>query len=139
MSDKKITVEASIDATIDKAWKLWTSPEHIIKWNSPSDDWHTPKAENDLKKGGRFVYRMEAKDGSFGFDFGGTYDEVQDKKKLTYTLDDDRKVEVFFAEAEDKTTVTETFDPENQNPVEMQEQGWKAILDNFKKYVEAMD
>lgn len=132
----EIKIETTINADIDKVWNYWTAPEHIIKWNSPSDDWHTPKAENEVKEGGKFTFRMEAKDGSFGFDFGGTYDEVVEKEKLTYTLDDNRKVSVAFAEANEKTTIIETFEAENENPVEMQQQGWQAILDNFKKYTE---
>ncbi len=138
MSNKKsIQVSASINAPLERVWKCWTSPTHIVNWNSPSDDWHTPKAENDVQEGGRFVYRMEAKDGSVGFDFGGTYAEVSEKKKLVYTLDDNRKVTITFEEDEGKVLVTEIFEPEDQNSEEMQQQGWQAILNNFKKYVES--
>src|SRR5947207_8159342 len=91
-----ITIESTIKAPVEKVWKLWTSPEHITKWNNASDDWHTPRAENDLRVGGKFLSRMEAKDGSFGFDFGGEYDEVKTNKRITYTMGDGRKVEVTF-------------------------------------------
>lgn len=131
-----ITVEATVNAPVEKVWNFWTSPEHIIKWNSPSEDWHTPKAENDLRVGGSFTSRMEAKDGSFGFDFGGVYDEVKTHELVTYTLGDGRKVEIQFTANGDSTTITESFDTESENPVEMQRAGWQAILDNFKKYTE---
>ena len=132
-----ITVSAVVNAPIDKVWDLWTQPHHILQWNNASGDWHTRKAANDLRTGGTFTARMEAKDGSFGFDFGGTYDEVVANQKIAYTLGDGRKVEILFAEEGDTTKVTETFDAEGQNPVEMQRAGWQAILDNFKKYAEA--
>ena len=131
-----ITVETTIDAPVAKVWKLWSEPDHITKWNSASEDWHTPFAENDLRTGGTFRSRMEAKDGSFGFDFGGVYDEVRENEHIAYTIGDGRKVTVdFFAEG-DKTRVVERFDPESENPREMQQGGWQAILDNFKKYAE---
>jgi len=135
--NKTITIKTIIEATIEQVWIYWTTPEHIKKWNNASDDWHTPKVDNDLKKGGRFVYRMEAKDGSFGFDFGGTYTKIVPEKHLAYRLDDERKAIIDFEEKDDKVTITETFDTEDQNPIDMQKQGWQAILDNFKKYVEA--
>lgn len=131
-----ITVEATVNAPVEKVWNFWTSPEHIIKWNSPSEDWHTPKAENDLRVVGSFTSRMEAKDGSFGFDFGGVYDEVKTNDLITYTIGDGRKVEIQFTANGDSTTVTESFDTESENPVEMQRAGWQAILENFKKYTE---
>ncbi|MEH6405792.1 MAG: SRPBCC family protein [Leeuwenhoekiella sp.] len=133
-----ITVESSINAPVEKVWEAWTKPEHIIKWNAASDDWHTTKAENDLKPGGRFVYRMEAKDGSMAFDFGGTYEEVETNEKLVYKLDDNRKAIIEFSSEDDTTKLIEKFDVEKENPEEMQKKGWQAILDNFKKYVEAM-
>lgn len=138
MSAKKesITIETNINAPVEKVWEHWTQARHIVKWNSASPDWHTPRAENDLRVGGRFISRMEAKDGSMGFDFGGIYDEVDPHQKIAYSLDDGRKVKVLFLENENQTKVRETFDPEGQNPIEMQRQGWQAILDNFKKYVE---
>ncbi|MGB5435471.1 MAG: SRPBCC domain-containing protein, partial [Maribacter sp.] len=103
-----------------------------------NDDWHTTKAENDLRAGGKFCSRMEAKDGSMGFDFGGIYDEVVPKEHISYTLDDGRKVTIDFSETENGIAVSETFEPEGQNPTEMQRQGWQAILDNFKEYAESM-
>jgi uncharacterized protein YndB with AHSA1/START domain len=132
-----ITVEATIHAPVKKVWQLWTTPEHITKWNQASDDWHTPLAENDLRTGGQFISRMEAKDGSVSFDFAGVYDEVKPNKVLAFTLGDGRKVKVSFAGDGTETKVTETFEAEGTNPVEMQRSGWQAILDNFKKYVEA--
>ena len=131
-----ITVETTVTAPVEKVWTLWSQPEHITKWNSPSDDWHTPRAENDLRVGGNFTSRMEAKDGSFGFDFGGTYDAVRDNEHIAYTLGDGRKVTIDFTPDGDTTRVVETFDPESENTREMQQAGWQAILDNFKKYAE---
>lgn len=133
----KITVESTVKAPIEKVWKFWSAPEHIMQWNNASDDWHTPRAENDLQKGGKFSTRMEAKEGSFGFDFEGIYDEVIPHEVIAYTMGDGRKVNIIFAGEGNETKVTETFDPESQNPVEMQQAGWQAILDNFKKYTEA--
>src|SRR5882762_5114110 len=132
-----ITVANTIKAPVEKVWKLWTSPEHIIRWNNASDDWHTTRAENDLRTGGKFLTRMEAKDGSFGFDFGGIYDEVKTNELIAYTIGDGRKVKISFSPSGKSTKVVETFDPENQNPIEMQRGGWQAILDNFKQYVES--
>ncbi|NRF42021.1 SRPBCC family protein [Pedobacter foliorum] len=131
-----ITIEATVNAPVEKVWNFWTGPEHIIKWNSPSEDWHTPKAENDLRVGGSFSSRMEAKDGSFGFDFGGVYDEVKTNELIAYTLGDDRKVKIQFVANGDSTTVTESFEAESENPIEMQRGGWQAILNNFKTYTE---
>jgi uncharacterized protein YndB with AHSA1/START domain len=133
---EKITVQTTINAPIAKVWEFYNSPEHVTKWNSPSPDWHTPKAENDLKAGGKFVYRMEAKDGSGGFDFGGTYDEVVENSLIKYTMDDERKVEVKMQEVDGKTNVSVTFDPENENEPEFQQAGWQSILDSFRRYVE---
>ncbi|TAN01609.1 MAG: polyketide cyclase [Chitinophagaceae bacterium] len=137
MANKTITVEATIKAPVEKIWKYWTIPEHIKQWNKASDDWHTLYAENDVHTGGKFLSRMEAKDKSFGFDFGGVYDEVKDHKLIAYTIGDGRKVKIIFSGDKNKTKITETFEAENQNPVEMQRSGWQAILDNFKKYTEA--
>lgn len=134
---EKITTETTVNKNIDKVWNAWTEPEHITNWNFASPEWCCPKAENDLRKGGRFSSRMEAKDSSMGFNFGGTYDEVVPNEKIKYTLDDGRKVEITFADTDTGIVITETFEPESQNPVEMQRQGWQAILDNFKKYVES--
>jgi uncharacterized protein YndB with AHSA1/START domain len=131
-----ITVEATINAPVEKVWKYWAGPEHIMKWCNASDDWHAPKAENDLRTGGKFSTRMEAKDGSFGFDFGGVYDEVKPNELIAYTMGDGRTVKVIFKGEGNTTKVIETFEAETQNPVEMQQGGWQAILDNFKKYTE---
>jgi uncharacterized protein YndB with AHSA1/START domain len=135
--EKTITVESIVRSEIEKVWKYWSLPEHIKKWNNASEDWHSPKAVNDLRPGGNFDIRMEAKDGSFGFDFGGTYDEVKPNELITYTLGDGRKVKVIFSSEGNTTRITETFEPEKENPIEMQRGGWQAILDNFKKYVES--
>jgi uncharacterized protein YndB with AHSA1/START domain len=132
-----ITVENTIDESVEKVWDYFTKPEHITKWNNASDDWFTPHAENDLRVGGNFLYRMEAKDGSFGFDFGGTYDAVDNLAYLEYTIGDGRKVQVKFASDGNKTKLTEKFEAENMNSVELQKNGWQAILDNFKKYAES--
>lgn len=131
-----ITVETTINAPVAKVWEAWTMPKHILQWNNASEDWHTRKAENDLRHGGSFVSWMEAKDGSFGFDFGGIYDEVKPQQLISYTMGDGRKVRIAFKEDEGATTVTETFDAESTHPVDMQQQGWQAIMDNFKSYVE---
>ncbi len=133
----KITVEATISADRKKVWDFWTKPEHITKWNFASDDWHCPKAENDLRVGGTYGARMEAKDGSFGFEFGAIYDEVIDQEKLTYTMGDGRQATTNFENLDGKTKIATTFDAESENPVEMQKAGWQAIMNNFKKYVEA--
>ena len=134
-----ITVENIIDLPIEKVWEYWTKQEHITKWNFASDDWHSPKAENDLRIGGNFVYRMEAKDGSMGFDFGGVYDVIKENAYIEYTIGDGRKVKVSFtALNNDKATkVVEEFEAEGTHSIEMQKTGWQAILDNFKKYAEA--
>jgi uncharacterized protein YndB with AHSA1/START domain len=136
-TNNPITVEATVNAPVEKVWKFWSLPEHITKWTNASDDWHAPRAENDLKVGGKFSTRMEAKDGSMGFDFGGEYNEVVQDKLISYTMGDGRKVKVVFAAEGNSTKVTETFEAESQNPHDMQKGGWQAILDNFKKYVEA--
>lgn len=132
-----ITIETSVDAPIETVWSCWTEPEHIMQWNSASPDWHTPSATNDLREGGSFTSRMEAKDGSIGFDFGGTYTKVIEHKEIAYRMDDGRKVSVTFDGHGGHTHISETFDPESENPVEMQRAGWQSILDNFKSYVEA--
>ena len=133
----RVTVETTIKAGIEDVWNFWVRPEHITKWNTATPDWHCPKAENDLRDGGKFSCRMEARDGSIGFDFGGTYDEVKIYELIRYTMGDGRKVEVLFREKGGETTVTETFDAEDQNSIELQRSGWQSIMDNFKKYAEA--
>lgn len=133
----KVTIEAIIAADTRKVWDYWTSPEHITKWNFASDDWQCPKAENDLRVGGKYMARMEAKDGSFGFDFEAVYDEVIDQKRITYTMGDGRQATTDFEDLGGATKVTTTFDAEGVHDVEMQRAGWQAILNNFKKYTEA--
>ena len=133
-----ITVQNTINATVSKVWAYWTKPEHITKWNNASDDWHTPWASNDLKVGGTFVSRMEAKDGSFGFDFGGTYDDVKENEYIEYSImGDARKVKVYFTADGNSTKVVINFEAERENSEELQRGGWLAILDNFKKYTES--
>lgn len=131
-----ITVQTIVNAPTKTVWEYWSTPEHIMQWNTASEDWHTTNATVDLQDGGTFTSRMEAKDGSVGFDFGGTYTTVRAPEYLAYTLDDGRKVTVEFIENEGSTTVVETFEPESENTLELQQQGWQAILDNFKQYVE---
>lgn len=131
-----ITVEATIKAPIEKVWKYWSEPKHITQWCQASDDWHAPHAENDLRTDGKFKTTMAAKDGSFSFDFEGIYTNVQPNKAIEYAMSDGREVRILFAANGNETTVTETFDPEDTNPLEMQRGGWQAILDNFKKYTE---
>lgn len=136
LENKLVTVEASIQAAVEKVWNMWTDPKHIIHWNNASEDWHTPRAENDLREGGRFLSRMEAKDGSMGFDFAGIYNKVRQNKLIEYTMDDGREVRVSFVSGGNKTTITTIFQAEEMNPIEMQQNGWQAILNNFRDYVE---
>jgi uncharacterized protein YndB with AHSA1/START domain len=138
MEKINITVEATINASVLQVWEKWTTPEHIIQWNNASDDWHTPSAENDLKVGGKFSSRMEAKDGSIGFDFWGFYDTIKHNELIEYTLGDERKVKIEFIANGSETRVIETFEAENENSVELQQAGWQAILNNFKKFVESV-
>jgi uncharacterized protein YndB with AHSA1/START domain len=135
---KNITVEATINAPIETVWQCWTEPKHITHWNNASDDWHTTEATNDLKIGGKFSSIMAAKDGSFSFDFWGIYDAVETHKLIAYTLGDGRDVTISFSKKDNQTTVTEVFEPEDENSIELQKGGWQAILDNFKKYVETL-
>jgi uncharacterized protein YndB with AHSA1/START domain len=137
MTKEKITIETTVNAPVEKVWKTWNTPEDVKGWNAASDDWHTPSGQADLRPGGAFNYRMEAKDGSFGFDFGGVYDEVKPNEKLAYTIGDGRKVEVNFIPQGQATRIVQTFEAEGTNPVDMQRQGWQAIMDNHKKYTEA--
>jgi len=131
-----LTVSTTVNAPITKVWEFWTTPAHIIKWNNASPDWHTPYAENDLTEGARFKSTMAAKDGSMSFDFEGTYTEIVPHQLIAYTLDDHRKVRVEFTTEGESTNIVEAFEAEGTNPIEMQEAGWQAILNNFKKYVE---
>lgn len=132
----RITVEATANAPIAAVWELWNNPTDIMKWNTPDPSWHSPSSENDLRIGGKFKNRMEAKDGSFGFDFEGTYDRVLVNEEITYTMGDGRQATTIFAEQDGKTHLATTFDPETQNDVEFQKRGWQAILTNFVNYVE---
>ena len=134
---QKVRVEAVIDRKRDDVWMLWNAPEHITQWNFASDDWCCPRAENDLRVGGRLCNRMEAKDGSYGFDFEAIYDEVESESRLAYTMMDGRQAETRFEDLGDSTRVTTLFDAEASNPVDLQQAGWQAILNNFKKYVES--
>jgi uncharacterized protein YndB with AHSA1/START domain len=133
---KAITVATLIKAPIEKVWTYWTEPIHITQWNFASIDWWAPRATNDLTKGGKFSFRMEAKDGSFGFDLEGMYDRVEIQKRIDYTLSDERKVMVEFVIDGNTCKVVEEFEAETENSEELQRAGWQAILDNFKKYVE---
>jgi len=133
-----IIVKTTVNAPIEKVWDSWITPAHITQWNNASPDWHTPAAQNDLRQGGRFSFTMAAKDGSFSFDFGGTYDEVILHQKIGYTMDDGRKAEILFTSNGNETAITEIFEPESMNSLEMQQAGWQAILDNFKRYTESL-
>jgi len=131
-----ISVETTVNAPIHEVWKMWTTPEHITQWNNASLDWQTTFAINDLRKGGKFLYRMEAKDRSNGFDFEGIYDEIKFNQLIEYTLLDARKVRIVFTDREDEIKIVESFEAEDTNAIEMQRDGWQNILDNFKRYVE---
>ena len=136
ISKTQITVQTIINAPIELVWKKWTTPADIMNWCSASDDWHAPEAENDLKIGGKFMTRMEAKDGSYGFDFEGIYDSVIVHDSIEYSLEDGRKVKILFKDLGNFTEIIETFDLESINSTELQQAGWQSILDNFKKYAE---
>ncbi|MBU2950544.1 SRPBCC domain-containing protein [Tamlana agarivorans] len=133
---KIITVQTTVKAEIDRVWDCWTKPEHILNWNFASDTWCCPKADNDLKPNGQFSWRMEAKDGSMGFDFTGTYVNIIKKELITYKMADGRFVKITFSENEDEIMISETFDAEGTHADEQQRTGWQAIIENFKKYVE---
>jgi uncharacterized protein YndB with AHSA1/START domain len=134
----QITVSTKINSTITQVWECWTNPNHVMNWNFASEDWCCPEAKSDLKVGGEFHYSMSAKDTSFSFDFWGTYTQIELEKLLEITLGDDRKMTVTFESTNDGVIVTELFEPETQNPIEMQQAGWQMILDNFTKYVEGL-
>ena len=136
VSKVNIQIEAIVFATPQEVWAYWTQPHHIIQWNFASDDWKCPMASNDLRVGGKYSARMEAKDGSFGFDFEAHYDEVSEHRRLTYTLGDGRQVTTSFEDQVDRTKVTTIFEAETSNPVDMQKTGWQSILNNFKSYAE---
>jgi uncharacterized protein YndB with AHSA1/START domain len=131
-----LNVETVIAAPIDAVWEGYTNPQQVMEWNAASPEWHCPVAENDLRPGGRFTYRMEARDGSEGFDFGGVYDEVVVHERIAYTMDDGRRAVVNFAHEGEGVRVTVQFEPEAENTHELQQAGWQSILDNFKQYLE---
>lgn len=131
-----ITIEALIDAPVQKVWEFYTGTDHIVKWNTALPEWHSPKAEHDLRPGGNFNYRMEARDGSMGFDFVGVFDEVSANERIRYTLGDGRRVDIRFTPLGNQTKVVTQFEAEDQNPHDMQQFGWQSILNNFKKYAE---
>ena len=133
----QITVANTVNAPITKVWEYFSNPESITQWAFASDDWHAPHAENDLRTDGNFRTSMAAKDGSFSFDFEGTYTDVQEHKLIAYTIPDGRTVVIIFEDLGNTTSITETFDAETTHPIETQRTGWQAILDNFKKYAEA--
>lgn len=133
----KIRVQVKVNAPISHVWKCWTLPDEITQWNQASEDWHCPTAANDLREGGAFSYRMEARDGSFGFDFSGVYTQVVVNRQIDYLLDNGRKVEISFIDSDDYTEITETFEAENENPIQLQRDGWQAILNSFKTYSES--
>ena len=136
MCAEKITVQTVVEVPVAMAWQAFTTPEGITRWNFASDDWHCPRAEVDLRPGGRQVARMEAKDGTMGFEFGGTFREIEPEKTLVLVMDDGRESTTSFADVDGKTRVTTTFDADESHPAEMQRAGWQAILDNFRTYVE---
>ena len=131
----RITVTATINADAKKVWDYYTNPEHIVNWNFAAPSWHCPKATNDMKVGGKYFARMEAKDGSFGFDFEAIYEEIKTGESFSYSFGD-RKATVEFKNLENQTEITIVFDPENENPIEIQKEGWQAILNSFKNYTE---
>lgn len=136
---EKLTIFTEINKPIKEVWDFFNNPEHITNWNFAHESWECPSAKNDLKAGGKLEVRMQAKDGSFGFDFVGIYDEVEENRMIKYHIEDGREVEVIFEKLSDnKTKITENFDPENENPLEFQKDGWQAILDNFKNYSESI-
>jgi len=139
MKENAITIKASINKPVETVWEKWTTPNDIQNWNFATDDWHCPKATNDLRVGGSFVSTMAAKDGSFSFDFSGTYTNVKNNEIIEYTIADGRKVKVMFEDNGNSTNIVSIFEPESVNPLEMQQGGWQAILNNFRKYVESIN
>jgi uncharacterized protein YndB with AHSA1/START domain len=131
-----ITVATTVNASVQKVWAYYTQPQHITQWNQASPDWHCPKAENDLRIGGKFSSTMAAKDGSFSFDFWGIYDDILENELMMYTMGDGRKATISFASNGDVTEVVTNFEPEQENSLELQQGGWQAILDSFKNYTE---
>ncbi len=134
---EKIAIQATVEAPRERVWRLWNDPEHITQWNFATDDWHCPSAENDIRVGGRLLWRMESIDGSFGFDFEGVYDEVIAGSRLAFTMPDGRLVEMTFEDLGGSTRIGTVFDAESEHPAEMQRAGWQAILNNFKRHAES--
>jgi uncharacterized protein YndB with AHSA1/START domain len=137
MNSTKITIHTKVSADIQKTWDYYTDPKHIIRWNFASDDWQCPIASNDMRIGGKYSARMEAKDGSFGFDFEAIYNEITEGQGFVYTMPDDRQVNVYFQSQGNLTEIRIIFDAEKENAVDLQKNGWQAILNNFKNYVES--
>ena len=138
MKDNAITITATVNAPIEKVWESWTAPSHIERWAFASDDWMASNAENDIRIGGKFKTTMSAKDKSSSFDFGGVYTGVKENNLIEYDMDDNRHVKIEFEKTPDGVKVVQTFDPEDENPLEMQRDGWQEILNNFKKYTESL-
>ncbi len=136
--NKSITVETIVEIPVEKTWEVWTEPRHITNWNFASQDWQCPSASNEVREEGKFNWRMEAKDGGMGFNYSGTYNQVIPEKSLALTLDDGRRVFIEFAGDGNSTKVTETFEAEDLNSMDLQRNGWQAILNNFKKYAESL-
>ncbi len=134
----KIKIDVLVEGTLEHAWNCFTQPEHIVNWNAASEDWCCPSAHSDLKAGGSFSYRMEARDGSMGFDFSGKFNEVDFQRHILILLDDNRSLEVWFEAVDGGIRVTEEFEAENMNPVELQQQGWQAILNSYKNYCQSV-
>lgn len=138
MINETITLQITVAVSLETAWKYWTNPQHIQQWNFADPSWHCPAATNDLRIGGSFNYRMAARDGSFAFDFEGIYDAVEPEALIAYHLADGRSVRITFESTNDEQViVTQTFDAETENPIDMQRAGWQAIMDNYKRLVEA--
>ena len=135
-ANQMIHTEVTVHVPVEKAWKFWTEPEHVMKWNFATKDWICPRADNDLRKGGKFNYRMESKDKAMGFDFYGTYDDVATHEKIEYTLGDNRKVRIQFVADGPDTHILQDFEAENENPADMQKFGWQAIMNHYKEYAE---
>lgn len=137
MTKQLITIQATVNAPVEKVWHCYNTPADIMQWNHASDDWHCPASNNDLRAGGRFSHTMAAKDGSFQFDFSGKYDDIIPHQSIAYTLDDGRMVKMLFKQKGNQTQIISEFEPEQSNPLDMQQAGWQAILNNFKQYVES--
>ena len=132
----KITISTHVKSNIGKTWKSWNTPEDIVRWNTASDDWHTQRSTVDLREGGKFCSRMEAKDGSFGFDFEGTYTKVIQDRQIEYVMGDGRAVVIVFTEVDGGVRIDQTFDAEDENSSAQQREGWQSILNNFARFVE---